>query len=43
MMEALQAHFTERDRAFLLSFTRGGGPDWALFDYPEVAKLPVIR
>lgn len=42
MMEALQAHFTERDRAFLLSFTRGG-PDWALFDYPEVAKLPVIR
>lgn len=42
MVDALQAHFTERDRAFLLSFKKGE-PDWALFDYPAVADLPAVR
>ena len=42
MVAALQVHFTERDRSFLLSFKQGN-PDWALFDYPDAAELPAIR
>lgn len=42
MVTALQAHFTQRDRAFLLSFKQGD-PDWSLFDNPEAAELPAIR
>ncbi|WP_287831888.1 nucleotidyl transferase AbiEii/AbiGii toxin family protein [Idiomarina sp.] len=42
MLAALQAHFTEKDRAFLLSFKQGN-PDWSLFDYPNAAKLPAIQ
>lgn len=42
MMTALQAHFTEKDREFLLSFKQGN-PDWALFDYPNAEGLPAIR
>lgn len=42
MMSALQAHFTEKDRAFLLSFKQGK-PDWVLFDYPSAEGLPAIR
>lgn len=42
MMTALQAHFTEKDREFLLSFKQGH-PDWALFDYPNAEGLPAIR
>ncbi|HHS2762270.1 TPA: nucleotidyl transferase AbiEii/AbiGii toxin family protein [Providencia alcalifaciens] len=42
MMTALQAHFTEKDRVFLLSFKQGN-PDWALFDYPSAEGLPAIR
>lgn len=42
MVDALQTHFTQQDRAFLLSFKRGE-PEWNLFDYPEVANLPAIR
>ncbi|WP_287439939.1 nucleotidyl transferase AbiEii/AbiGii toxin family protein [Reinekea sp.] len=42
MLTALQTHFTERDHAFLLSF-KSGNPNWAKFDYPNVANLPAIR
>ena len=42
MVDALQSHFTERDRSFLLSFKQGY-PDWELFDCPDAAKLPAIR
>lgn len=42
MVNALQAHFTERDRDFLLSFKRGT-PDWGLFDEPAAAQLPAVR
>lgn len=42
MISALQSHFTETDRAFLLSFKQGN-PDWRLFDYPEASALPAIR
>lgn len=42
MVTALQAHFTEKDRTFLLSFKQGS-PDWTLFDYPKAADLPAIR
>lgn len=42
MMTALQAHFTEKDRVFLLSFKQGN-PDWALLDYPSAEGLPAIR
>ncbi|KEQ17895.1 nucleotidyl transferase AbiEii/AbiGii toxin family protein [Endozoicomonas numazuensis] len=42
MVAALQAHFTERDQDFLLSFKRGK-PDWTLFDEPSAAELPAIR
>ncbi|MCF1429259.1 MAG: nucleotidyl transferase AbiEii/AbiGii toxin family protein [Shewanella sp.] len=42
MVAALQAQFTEKDRAFLLSFKQGT-PDWTLFDYPAAAELPAIR
>ena len=42
MVAALQSHFTERDRSFLLSFKQGY-PDWELFDCPDAAKLPAIR
>ena len=42
MITALQAHFTEKDHKFLLSFKQGT-PDWSLFDYPNVAELPAIR
>lgn len=42
MLTALQAHFTQRDYSFLLSFKRGK-PDWSLFDYPNVADLPAVR
>lgn len=42
MLVALQAHFTERDRDFLLSFKQGE-PDWSLFDYSSVADLPAVR
>ena len=42
MVKALQSHFTEKDRSFLLSFKQGN-PDWTLFDYPEAAALPAIR
>ena len=42
MVSALQAHFTERDMCFLLSFKQGE-PDWSLFDEPSAATLPAIR
>lgn len=42
IVAALQAHFTEKDRSFLLSFKQGN-PDWSLFDYPDAAELPAIR
>jgi hypothetical protein len=42
MVAALQAHFTNRDYEFLLSFKRGK-PDWSLFDEPSAAELPAIR
>ncbi|WP_416399175.1 nucleotidyl transferase AbiEii/AbiGii toxin family protein [Allohahella sp. A8] len=42
MAAALQMHFTERDRNFLLSFKRGT-PDWNLFDEPAAAQLPAVR
>lgn len=42
MVAALQAHFTERDQDFLLSFKQGK-PDWTLFDEPSAAELPAIR
>lgn len=42
MMTALQTHFTEKDRAFLLSFKQGK-PNWELFDYPSAEGLPAIR
>ncbi len=42
ILAALQAHFTERDHTFLLSFKKGN-PDWLLFDYPDAAELPAIR
>ncbi|MGF1763625.1 nucleotidyl transferase AbiEii/AbiGii toxin family protein [Aliivibrio kagoshimensis] len=42
MVAALQTHFTETDRTFLLSFKQGN-PDWALFEYPDAAELPAIR
>ena len=42
MVAALQAHFTERDQDFLLSFKRGK-PDWTLFDESSAAELPAIR
>ena len=42
MVSALQTHFTERDRDFLLSFKRGT-PDWRLFDEPGAAILPAVR
>lgn len=42
MVAALQDHFIERDRSFLLSFKQGD-PDWTLFDYPDAAELPAIR
>jgi hypothetical protein len=42
MLMALQKHFTKRDHAFLMSF-KSEDPDWALFDYPSAADLPVIR
>ncbi|WP_426578322.1 nucleotidyl transferase AbiEii/AbiGii toxin family protein [Xenorhabdus stockiae] len=42
MLAALQAHFTEKDRDFLLSFKKGK-PDWSLFDEPSAAELPAIR
>lgn len=42
MLEALRAHFTKRDRDFLLSFKRGT-PDWSLFDEPNAAQLPAVR
>lgn len=42
MVNALQSHFTEKDRAFLMSFKQGK-PDWTLFDYPVAAALPAIR
>ncbi|MGH1450167.1 MAG: nucleotidyl transferase AbiEii/AbiGii toxin family protein [Pseudomonadaceae bacterium] len=42
MVDALRAHFTERDRDFLLSFKRGT-PNWDLFDEPDAAQLPAVR
>lgn len=42
MISALQAHITERDCDFLLSFKQGH-PNWALFDEPSVANLPAVR
>jgi DNA gyrase/topoisomerase IV subunit B len=42
MISALQAHITERDRDFLMSFKQGH-PDWTLFDEPSVANLPAVR
>lgn len=42
MISALQAHFTEQDMRFLLSF-KTGEPDWSLFDEPSAAALPAIR
>ncbi len=42
MVAALQAHFKEKDRSFLLSFKQGN-PDWSLFDHPDAAELPDIR
>ena len=42
MLTALQTHFTQSDHAFLLSF-KSGNPNWAKFDYPNVADLPAIR
>lgn len=42
MVSALQAHFTKKDRDFLLSFKRGE-PDWSLFDESSAADLPAIR
>ena len=42
MVAALQAHFTNRDYEFLLSFKRGE-PDWSLFDEPSAAELPAIK
>tara|TARA_R110002167_G_scaffold26214_1_gene90397 strand:+ start:1151 stop:2101 length:951 start_codon:yes stop_codon:yes gene_type:complete len=42
MMSALQAHITEKDCEFLLSF-KEGDPDWTLFDVPKAADLPAVR
>jgi hypothetical protein len=42
MLRALQAHFTGRDREFLLSFKKGA-PIWELFDEPTAANLPAVR
>ena len=42
MVTALQAHFTERDHTFLISFKQEK-PDWSLFDHPAVADLPAVQ
>jgi predicted nucleotidyltransferase component of viral defense system len=42
MLTALEKHFTEKDRDFLLSF-KSGHPDWSLFDELSVEALPAVK
>ncbi len=41
MISALQAHFTEKDRDFLLSFKQGN-PDWVIFDIDDLGSKGAI-
>ncbi|EEC0294355.1 nucleotidyl transferase AbiEii/AbiGii toxin family protein [Salmonella enterica subsp. enterica] len=40
--QALQSHFTDQDRQFLMSYKQNR-PDWSQYRYPEIQYLPAIR
>ncbi|ECI6120903.1 nucleotidyl transferase AbiEii/AbiGii toxin family protein [Salmonella enterica subsp. enterica] len=40
--QALQSHFTDQDRQFLMSYKQHR-PDWSQYRYPEIQYLPAIR
>ncbi|EDS6040447.1 nucleotidyl transferase AbiEii/AbiGii toxin family protein [Salmonella enterica subsp. enterica] len=39
--QALQSHFTDQDRQFLMSYKQHR-PDWSQYRYPEIQYLPAI-